>query len=447
MDLIAEFGSNNPSDPPMSTISTQPVKGMRDILGNQARVKRRIERIIQETALRYGFEPMQVPVLENLDVLLVKGGGGEAAQKELYTLEDQSGRKLGMRFEFTTSLARVLAGNPDLPKPFKSLNMGTVYRYDNPQALRYREFTQADVDIVGSNSPLADAECISLAIDVTQQLGFEECYIRVSDRRLTNALITLCGVPEDQAKECMRSLDKLDKIGIEGVKKELQSKKIPTKILDYLKSDLKQIRRELEKAKLSLEGVECLEKVMGYLESQKKLQFVKFDPSLVRGLDYYTGTVMEIFGGATVSIGGGGRYDNLIRSLGGPQLPAVGISFGVDRLTDLLADKQVEVPVEVFVIPIGKVEAEAFSLVGKLRENGFKAEMDLMKRNLSKNLASVNTRNIPLVLFLGEDELAQNQAKIRDMASGEEKLVELSPFGKLKEYLSSRLGKKNNSTQ
>jgi histidyl-tRNA synthetase len=150
---------------------------------------------------------------------------------------------------------------------------------------------------------------------------------------------------------------------------------------------------------------------------------------------------MEIFCGANLACGGGGRYDNLIRSLGGPQLPAVGISFGVDRLMDLLSEKQVEIPVEAYVIPIGKVEKEAFFLTGKLREAGFKAEMDVMKRNLSKNLASVNARNIPFVLFLGEDELAQNQVKVRDMASGEEKLVELAPFGKLKEFLAERLGK------
>lgn len=443
MDLIAEFGSNNPSEPAMSTISTQPVKGMRDILGNQARVKRKIERIIQENALRYGFEPMQVPVLENLDVLLVKGGGGEDAQKELYTLEDQSGRKLGMRFEFTTSLARVLAGNPDLPKPFKALNMGTVYRYDNPQALRYREFTQADCDIVGSTSPLADAECLSLGIDVLLELGVEEFQIRVNDRRITNELISLCGVPEEQAKDCMRSLDKLDKIGIDGVKKELQSKKISTEILSFLKADMKQIKKELEKGKLKLDGIESLEKIMNYLSQQGKLQFVKFDPSLVRGLDYYTGMVLEIDAGVGVSIGSGGRYDQLIRSLGGPQLPAVGISFGVDRVMSLLESKQQEIPVEAYVIPIGKVEGEAFALVGKLREAGFKAEMDIMKRNLSKNLGSVDARKIPLVLFLGEDELAKNQVKVRDMGSGEEKLVELSPFGKLQEYLSSRLGKKS----
>ena len=424
----------------MSTLSKQPVKGMRDILGNQARVKRKIERIIQENALRYGFEPMQVPVLENLDVLLVKGGGGEEAAKELYTLEDQSGRKLGMRFEFTTSLARVLAGNPDLPKPFKAFNMGTVYRYDNPQALRYREFTQADCDVVGSNSSLADAEVLALGIDVMQELGFEDFYLRVSDRRITNELMILSGVEESQSKECMRILDKLDKIGAEGVKKELQSKDIPIAILNYLKMDLKQITKELEKKKLNLEGVKTLDSVFDYLESQKKLKFVKFDPSLVRGLDYYTGTVVEIFAGATVSVGGGGRYDNLIRSLGGPQLPAVGISFGVDRLVELLADKQPEIPVEVYLIPIGKVEAEAFSLVGKLREAGFKAEMDLMKRNLSKNLASVNARDIPIVLFLGEDELAQNKVKVRDMVTGDEKMIELAPFGKLKDYLTSLLG-------
>ncbi len=426
----------------MTSLSTQPVKGMRDILGKQARVKKKIEFIITQNAQKYGFEPMQVPVLENLDVLTVKGGGGEEAAKELFTLEDQAGRKLGMRFEFTTSLARVIVGNPDLPKPIKALNVGTVYRYDNPQFMRYREFTQADCDIIGSRTPAADAECLSLAIDVMKELGFDDFYLRVNDRRIINELISLGQIPADRAKEAMRTLDKLDKIGIEGIKKELSEKNLPTDILTSLNDPLTKIKKDLQEGKLSMSGVDALEEVFGLLASQKKLKYVKFDPSLVRGLEYYTGMVCEVFAGAKVSVGGGGRYDNLIRSLGGPDLPAVGISFGVDRLMDLLVDKMSEPSSEMYLIPIGDTVKESQALASQLREEGFRVEMDLMKRNIGKNMQYANAKQVPIVLFLGEDEKKQNSVKLRDMKTGEEKMLPFSPILKLKNEINIILGKK-----
>ncbi|MDZ4256279.1 MAG: ATP phosphoribosyltransferase regulatory subunit, partial [archaeon] len=176
--------SNSRMDDEKPGIPLQPVKGMRDILGKPARVKRWVEQIIYQKALQYGFEPMQVPVIEYYDLLAAKGGAGDAVQKEMFRLEDQSKRQLGLRFEFTTSLARVVIGNPDLPKPIKSFNLGTVYRYENPQAFRYREFTQGDVDIIGSPFPEADAECLSFAIDTMRALGFEDFSIRLNDRRI-----------------------------------------------------------------------------------------------------------------------------------------------------------------------------------------------------------------------------------------------------------------------
>lgn len=419
----------------MTTLSTQPVKGMRDILGKQARVKRKIEFIITQTAQKYGFDPMQVPVLENLSVLTVKGGGGEAAEKELFTLEDQSGRKLGMRFEFTTSLARVVAGNPDLPKPIKTLNMGPVYRYDNPQFMRYREFTQGDCDIIGSNKPASDAECLMLALDVMQALGFTEFYLRVNDRRLINDILKMGNVTEDKAKDAMRTLDKLDKIGLEGVEKELREREIPTDVLSFLDKDFDQIKQMLAEKNVQSEGVKSLESIFAQLESQKKMSFIKFDPSLIRGLDYYTGMVVEVFAGAKVSVGGGGRYDNLIKTLGGPDLPAVGISFGVDRLMDILVERWNDVASEIYIIPIGNTLTQVQALASDLREQGLKVEVDLMQRNIGKNMQYADTKKVPIVLFLGEDELQKKSVKLRDMKTGEEKLFPLSPLKKLTEEI------------
>lgn len=426
----------------MTTLSTNPVKGMRDLVGKPARVKRKIETLIAERAARYGFDPMYVPVLENWSVLTAKGGSGEEAAKELFTLEDQSGRKLGMRFEFTTSLARVVAGNPDLVKPIKSLNMGSVYRYDNPQALRYREFTQADCDILGVAGETADAELLALAVDVMDALGFTEYFIRLNDRRLINSLLALCEIPAEKTKDAMRALDKMDKIGLEGVKTELEKQNLPTSVLAYLNASLPQIKKELQKANLDLKGVDALERIMGILDLQKKSAFVKFDPSLVRGLDYYTGPVFEIFGGAKVSVGGGGRYDNLIKDLGGPSLPAVGISFGVDRLMDLLVDKWTLPGVEIYLIPIGKTQEESQRLASQLRDAGLRVEIDLMNRNIGKNMGVADARGVPLVLFLGEDELKANQVKIRDMKSGDEKMVKTSPAQNLVDEIQKILVKK-----
>ncbi|MFH0970576.1 MAG: histidine--tRNA ligase [Candidatus Diapherotrites archaeon] len=417
--------------------STSPVKGMRDIIGKQARLKKWIEKTIQECAYRYAFEPVQFPILEHLETLTIKGGGGEEAAKELYLLDDQSGRKLGLRFEHTTSLARVLAGNPDLPKPVKTFNMGTVYRYDNPQAMRYREFTQADCDIIGTTHPAADAECISFAIDVMKELGFTQFFIRINDRRIINELLTLCDIPPAKSKDAMRILDKLDKIGLEGVKEELEKQFLSTSILAYMESPLSKIKKELTQAKLDLTGVTALEQLFDTIATQKKQSYLKFDPSLMRGLEYYTGTVFEVFAGARVSVGGGGRFDELIQSLGGLEMPAVGISFGVDRLMDILIEKWDEERMNAYILPIGKVYPDAQQLAGKLREKGLRIELDLMGRSIGKNMNYANTKKFPYVVFLGEDELKQNSVKIRNMESGEEKMVKTTPLDSLIKELTS----------
>ncbi|MEK6821139.1 MAG: histidine--tRNA ligase, partial [archaeon] len=366
----------------MSSLSVQPVKGMRDIIGKPARLKRWVEATIGKTVAKYGFDPIQLPVLENLETLTLKGGGGDDVGKELYTLEDQSGRKLGLRYEHTTSLARMLAANPELPKPVKAFNLGNVYRYDNPQAFRYREFTQADCDIIGSTHASADAECVSIAVDAMTALGFAEFRIRINDRRIMNAMLSLCEVPATHAKDAMRIIDKLDKIGAEGVKAELEKHAIPTGILAYLAQPLPKIKKALEEANHDVAGVHALEKLFASLENMGHLSHTVFDLSLVRGLEYYTGSVFEIYAGLHVSVGGGGRYDELIRTLGGPQTPAVGISFGVDRLVDALSTTWNHPGTHAYIIPIGNTYPTAQLLARQLRDHGHATEIDIMGRSI-----------------------------------------------------------------
>jgi len=203
----------------------QTVRGMRDFLPEQAVKKQFIEDACRKAFEKYGFRPLETPIVEEFKLLAKKGGGGESVKEEVYYFKDKSGRELGLRFDLTVPLARVVATNPQLPKPFKRYQISDVYRYDRPGASRYRRFTQADIDIVGSASMLADFECIAVSAEILNSLGLK-FKIRISNRNLLEEIALCCGVEKGSVKDCFRCLDKLDKIGKEGVAKEMRKKNI-----------------------------------------------------------------------------------------------------------------------------------------------------------------------------------------------------------------------------
>ncbi len=406
---------------------------MRDLMPEQARKKQYLEEVFRKEAESYGFEPLETPEVEDFALLAAKGGAGEAIKEEIYYFKDKSERELGLRFDLTVPLARVIASNPQLPKPFKRFQIGKVYRYDRPGAKRYREFTQADVDIIGSDSILADFECVSLAYNYLKdlQLPFS---LRVANKKLLEEMALASGVKKEQLKECLRSLDKLDKIGAEGVAKELKEKKISDKILDIVKgNDLQKI----EKIAKDKKGLEELKELLDYCEKAGISDLVKFDASLARGLEYYTGNVFEVAIPNAPSVGGGGRYDNLIQLYGGPPTPAVGISFGIDRLIDIFEGKFRAGKTQVMIIPMSESAGkEALAIAKELRGMGLKVENDLMQRSLGKNLEFAQKRGIPFVGILGEDELKAKELTLKELSTGKQTKV---PFSKLEE-LKKRLG-------
>lgn len=399
------------------------VRGMRDFFGEQERKRQYVIGICRSVFEKYGFEPLDTPVLEELGLLTKKGSGGEAIRKEIYSFRDRGDRDLGMRFDLTVPLGRYVASNPQLAKPFKRYAIGKVWRYDRPQKGRFREFTQADVDIIGVEGAVAEFEVIAATVEVFMELGLE-FKVRVNDRRLLEALVLKSGVSKGEVADCVRVVDKQDKVGWEGVRAELKEKGISTEIVNVLKksAEFEKVVRIVGSRK---EGARTLKELFAMLKEVGLDKYVEFDAKLARGLDYYTGPTFEV-AVEGFSCGGGGRYDKLVSLYGGKDTPGTGISYGIDRLLDVVGDK-IKIPSKrekVFVFGAGKVELkEVVRVVGALRERGIKVEMDLMGRNVSKNFAYAEKKGFRKVVIVGVKELKEGKVTLKDLKSGNEEKV------------------------
>src|SRR3989344_2047736 len=401
----------------------QTPKGTRDWPPEEMRKLQFVTDTLRRVFEKYGFQSIDTPAFESFDVLAAKGGAGEAIKEEIYYFKDKSDREIGLRFDLTVPLARFIINNPNIPKPFKRYAIGKAWRYDNPQAQRYREFWMADVDIVGSNSLMADAECLSVAVECMRSLGFKKFYIRVNNRKFLESLFMAKGIQKDRIVDLFRTIDKLDKLGEEGVLKELAEKGFDGKnIITLINGGYKKEYSKVEGA-LELEELMKLAKVVGIGKN------LKIDLSLVRGLEYYTGPVFEVFAGGTVSCGGGGRYDRLIKNLGGPDLPATGISFGLDRLVNIMTDSKMfrlNPKTICMVAPVNdRSRKEALKIVNALRDEGVNCDSDVSGKKLGKLLEYASSLSIPYAIIVGEKELKKKAVVLRNMKNGKERTVKI----------------------
>lgn len=410
---------------------------MQDFLPERARKKKYIERVCREAFEKYGFSPLETPVVEDLELLTAKGSGGAAIENEIYCFEDKGGRKLGLRFDLTVPLSRVAATNRNIRLPFKRYQIGTVYRYDRPQAKRYREFTQADIDIIGSRSTVCEFELIAVSIEIMQRLGLK-FYIIINSRSLLENLALACGVPKEKLVECFRAIDKAEKMGWEESEKELKAAGIDISIIGFLKeNNLEKAEKKVKEKSLDLKGFSEVKELLGLLKEQKLDKLVKAELSLARGLEYYTGLVFEVKLEKGPSVGGGGRYDDLIRLYGGQDLPATGISFGIERLLDSLEEKIPIVPeTRVLVVPVNKAfNSGALDLAQKIRTLGISTEMDLMEKGIGKNIEYADKKGIPFAIVVGERELKERKFKLKELKTGKETELAFADLGKLKELI------------
>ena len=406
-------------------------KGTRDFPPEEKIVRDRIADALKEVFGLYGFSPFETPVIELYDVLASKYAGGAEILKETFRLQDQGQRELGLRYDLTVPLARYVAMNPRMKMPFKRYHVGDVFR-DGPVNLgRYRQFTQCDVDTIGASSLQADAELLALAQRAFRKLGLDGT-VRVNNRKLLKEVTDACGIPAEKSDDVILSLDKLDKVGREGVEKELKGKSIGGDSIGKLLSiigakgnNAEKITR-LKKDVLGSVGLGEVEEVLGYAGGLGV--DAVFDVSLARGLSYYTGTIMEVVlksGKVRSSVCGGGRYDRMIGDfIGRGDVPAVGISFGLDRIYDALVEKEearAKTVTQLLIVPLGEY-GKAARITEELRSDGVRVEIDLMERGPSKSLQYADSLGIPFVAFIGEDELKQGRMKLKSMKTGKETL-------------------------
>jgi histidyl-tRNA synthetase len=398
-------------------------RGMRDFPPEEKILRDEVISVLKGIFELYGFSPLETPVVERWEVLSAKYSGGEEILKETFKLTDQGGRQLGLRYDLTVPLARFVGMNPTIKRPFKRYQIGTVYRDGPIKKGRTREFYQCDADIVGSSSPLADAECVQLALDVFEKLGID-VEVKINNRKVLYELAQAAEIPEELTEAAILSLDKLEKIGPDGVLREMIERGIARVSAERFLSGA-QDREALKKG----EGYRELEPVLSALQDPR----VVWTPSLARGLSYYTGTIYEVYAknsSVTGSLAAGGRYDNMIgQFLGGSEkIPAVGISFGLEPILEVLKEKHPnrimrKTVTQVYVIPFKTLLAEGRAICQQLRRAGIKADMDFSAKGISDGLKYANAYEIPFVVIVGPDEVAAGKVKLRDMRSGEEKLL------------------------
>jgi len=424
----------------MKNEKLQRAKGVRDFTPQEKIARNEFEKKLRSIFELYGYNPIETPVIERYDLFASKYGLGQEsdAMKETFKFKDQGKRDLVLRTEFTMPLARFIAMNQDIRMPFKRYQIGKVFR-DGPIKLgRYREFYQCDIDAVGITDNMIDAEIIECAQTVFNELELD-VVIKLNNRKLLNAILENAKISKKDFESVIISLDKLDKLGAKGVKSELLEKKIESQKIDQvlklisISGTNNEIIKKLGQTLGNNAGLEEIKQTLKNLSNQKNVQF---NPSLARGLAYYTGNIFEVelknkkqF---SSSLAGGGRYDDMIAGLiGGNEIvPAIGISFGFDAIFDALNLKnkknQKKTIAQVYVIAVTENERKtAFDLCAQLRKAGIKTDFDFCGRKVKRNFEYADKLEIPWVVIIGEEEVAKKIATLRNMKTGAQEVLDL----------------------
>ena len=419
-------------------------KGTRDHLPEKMSQRLAVIETMRGVFKRYGFHPLETPAFERIETLM--GKYGDEGEQLIYKIlkRGEGGKRgevdLALRYDLTVPLARVIAMNPAIKTPFKRYQVQPVWRADRPQKGRFREFVQCDVDTVGASSMLADAECVAVLHDCLVELGFDSFTIRVNHRALLRAIVDAAGLG-DRETSVLVAVDKFDKIGREGVDKELASFGVSEEAMEVLWSlftlrgveHLGAIEERLGEAGAA--PIAELRELLSHAEAMGvSPDRVLFDPALARGLGYYTGPVFEaeVTTPKIGSIAGGGRYDGLVGIFSKREVPAVGISLGLDRVVTVmeelgLLDGHESGITAMVAVYSEELKGEAVRVSAALRRAGISTQLVLDRvGKLGKQFKAANSAKIPYVVVVGPDDLAEGAVSVKVMESGEQRRLSLS---------------------
>ncbi|MHB8952276.1 MAG: histidine--tRNA ligase [Pirellulaceae bacterium] len=426
-------------------ITPRTLKGFRDYLPATMMPRERLIETAKRVYRSYGFSPIDTPALEYLEILT--GKGSEETDRQLYQFVDHGGRPVGLRFDLTVPLARFVAQHAaELGTPFKRYHIATVWRGENTQRGRYREFMQCDFDTIGTTSVVADIETTLVIHDLLLAIGFTDFTIHVNNRMVLNGLLEKLELA-DQSTNVLRALDKLTKVGPERVIQEMQQQAAATREqalavlrLGELQGTPDEILRQLDPllagSDKGMTGVESLRQVMaGARAAGVPQRRVRIDVSIARGLDYYTGTIFETLLDAKPDMGSvcsGGRYDNLAGLFTRQELPGIGASLGLDRLLAAMEElgmlEKVATPAQVLIAFFSKDQLHAYlQLAAQLREAGLGVELYPEPKRLGQQLKYADLRGFRAALIAGEDELARGTCQVKDLRTGQSQEVSLQP--------------------
>jgi histidyl-tRNA synthetase len=504
--------------------SFEAAKGTKDYYGSETIIRNTIRDKLKNIFERYGYDRLETPMIERRDALAFKGGG--EIQKEVFLLKDQGSRDLALRFDQTVPLARFIASYPEIKFPFKRYAMGEVFRDGptQPEQGRYRIFTQCDVDVLGIKDMSAEAELFALAQDAFRELGLGDVEVNINNRKLLDGILDYAGVKSQARLRTITTLDKLDKIGIQGVAEELanlrfsdqartlsnetlreliqdydtrgQDLSLPSimdkviaeigekgyarlqemfstisdrselirqiseyseqgelllgqeevrKILEVINTegDNETLYKRLEQLITSAKGIEGLNEVRQLLAYSKSMGFdsIRLNPALARGLDYYTGTTIEVFlKDKTIvpsAILAGGRFDDMVGDFRGTEeeIPAVGFSFGLERLAMILSSQKKfpKTVRQIYLLPIGDTQGACLKIAHDLRNQGLNVDLSLQRKTkVGRAIEYADKSGIPYVGFIGETEVANKTIRIKNLASGQQADIQ---FDNVKAYL------------
>jgi len=415
----------------------QTVRGMRDFLPSDAEKLRYVEAVAKKVAGLHGFEEIITPLVEHYDLLAAKSG--EEIKARMYSFEDLGGRKLALRPEFTASIARLMTSTlRNEPKPLRLFSTGTLYRYDEPQFGRYREFWQSNFEIIGSSRPEADVEVLSLTNHLLQKLGLSNFWFKIGHVGILRGLLSEEGVRDEHQNNVMQLLDAkrwnealrtaeefgVSRKGLSALKEVFEAKgKDASKVLT-------EVKKKLEEYESPVTAVDNLQQIIELCKESGVKFNMSIETGFARGLEYYTGMIFEpLVPEMEISLGGGGRYDKLVELFGGEPTPAVGVAHGLDRIA-LAIDKQnvtLKISKEIVaIIPIGeKAVSKAFAIALQLRKRGIAVELEVMGRTVSRALQDADRRKMAYAVILGPKELKKGKVMLRDMKKRQQRPINI----------------------